>query len=267
MGWRAPPDRVAFPQCISGGTDHERHPRRRDRAALSGRAGGDGRRLHRAGGDRAADRHAASHPDGTRRGARAHRRRAERAGGRAGRRVLRLQQWRVHVAAGDEPAAPGWRRRPTIPAGGSSASIPKTGAVTVLYDIAARTNCSARTTSCSTQHGGFYFTDLGKARARDRDWGGVYYALADGSKIVEVAHPILTPNGIGLSPDGSDALRGGDRDGAAVGVRRAWPRAWCARSRSRRRMAGGSGRRAGRVSALRQPGGRWRRATSASPPW
>ena len=42
----------------------------------------------------------------------------------------------------------------------------------------------------------------GKARARDRDWGGVYYALADGSKIVEVAHPILTPNGIGLSPDG-----------------------------------------------------------------
>ena len=50
--------------------------------------------------------------------------------------------------------------------------------------------------------GGFYFTDLGKARARDRDWGGVYYALADGSKITEVAHPILTPNGIGLSPDG-----------------------------------------------------------------
>ena len=30
----------------------------------------------------------------------------------------------------------------------------------------------------------------------------MYYALADGSKIVEVAHPILTPNGIGLSPDG-----------------------------------------------------------------
>ena len=68
---------------------------------------------------------------------------------------------------------------------------------------AAPTSCSARTTSCSTTQGGFYFTDLGKARARDRDWGGVYYALADGSKIVEVAHPVLTPNGIGLSPDGT----------------------------------------------------------------
>ena len=56
--------------------------------------------------------------------------------------------------------------------------------------------------SCSTALGGFYFTDLGKSRARDRDQGGVYYALADGSHIAEVVHPILTPNGIGLSPDG-----------------------------------------------------------------
>ncbi len=31
----------------------------------------------------------------------------------------------------------------------------------------------------------------------------VYYALADGSRIVEVAHPALTPNGIGLSPNGA----------------------------------------------------------------
>ena len=51
------------------------------------------------------------------------------------------------------------------------------------------------------RNGGFYFTDLGKTRHRDRDQGGVYYAKADGSRIVEVAHPILTPNGIGLSPD------------------------------------------------------------------
>ena len=49
--------------------------------------------------------------------------------------------------------------------------------------------------------GGFYFTDLGKARARDRDHGGVYYAQCDGSGITEIIHPILTPNGIGLSPD------------------------------------------------------------------
>lgn len=51
-------------------------------------------------------------------------------------------------------------------------------------------------------HDGFYFTDLGKSRARTRDHGGVYYARADGSHIVCVAYPVLTPNGIGLSPDG-----------------------------------------------------------------
>src|SRR6185437_15653343 len=45
-------------------------------------------------------------------------------------------------------------------------------------------------------------TDLGKTRARDRDNGVIYYGLADGSKIVEVAYPAVTPNGIGLSPDG-----------------------------------------------------------------
>jgi gluconolactonase len=50
-------------------------------------------------------------------------------------------------------------------------------------------------------HGGFYFTDLGKTRARDIDRGGVYYARADGSLIKEIAYPTLTANGCALSPD------------------------------------------------------------------
>ena len=50
--------------------------------------------------------------------------------------------------------------------------------------------------------GGFYFTDLGKIRARDQDRGAVYYARADGSHIREIVFPISMPNGIGLSPDG-----------------------------------------------------------------
>jgi len=50
--------------------------------------------------------------------------------------------------------------------------------------------------------GGFWFTDLGKRYARRRDHGGLYYALPDGSRIVEVAYPILSANGVGLSPDG-----------------------------------------------------------------
>ena len=47
-----------------------------------------------------------------------------------------------------------------------------------------------------------WFTDHGKIRERDRDEGGVYYAAPDGSSIREVIHPLESPNGIGLSPDG-----------------------------------------------------------------
>ncbi len=49
--------------------------------------------------------------------------------------------------------------------------------------------------------GGFWFTDHGKNRARDRDRGGLYYAAADGSSIAEVVYPLDSPNGVGLSPD------------------------------------------------------------------
>jgi gluconolactonase len=51
--------------------------------------------------------------------------------------------------------------------------------------------------------GGFWFTDHGKGRARDRDRGGLYYATADGRSIREVVYPLDSPNGVGLSPDGS----------------------------------------------------------------
>ena len=51
------------------------------------------------------------------------------------------------------------------------------------------------------RQGGFYFTDLGKRYAHNRDHGGLYYALPDGSKVVELVYPMLTPNGVSLSPD------------------------------------------------------------------
>lgn len=51
--------------------------------------------------------------------------------------------------------------------------------------------------------GGFWFTDIGKSRERDRDTGALYYARPDGSSITEVVHPLTQPNGVGLSPDGS----------------------------------------------------------------
>ena len=50
--------------------------------------------------------------------------------------------------------------------------------------------------------GGFWFTDWGKSRMRDRDVTGVYYARPDGSSIREAIFPLDAPNGIALSPDG-----------------------------------------------------------------
>jgi gluconolactonase len=49
--------------------------------------------------------------------------------------------------------------------------------------------------------GGFWFTDTGKFKGRERDVGSVYYARPDGTGIVEAVHPVESPNGIGLSPD------------------------------------------------------------------
>jgi Gluconolactonase len=49
--------------------------------------------------------------------------------------------------------------------------------------------------------GGFWFSDWGKDRWRDRDITGVYYAQPDGSSIKEMIFPLKSPNGIGLSPD------------------------------------------------------------------
>jgi gluconolactonase len=77
-----------------------------------------------------------------------------------------------------------------------------TGAVECLYHTAGEVPLKGPNDLVFDRRGGFYFTDLGKVRARDMDRGAVYYAKADGSFITEVAFPLVTPNGIGLSPDG-----------------------------------------------------------------
>ncbi len=51
-------------------------------------------------------------------------------------------------------------------------------------------------------HGGFWFTDFGKIRARDADRGSLFYATADGARVVQVARGLYGPNGVGLSPEG-----------------------------------------------------------------
>lgn len=80
-----------------------------------------------------------------------------------------------------------------------------TGELTDLY-----TQCQGRPLRAPNDlvfdaHGGFYFTDHGirDHHARTSDLTCVYYAKADGSHIAEVVYPVDSPNGVGLSPDGT----------------------------------------------------------------
>lgn len=51
--------------------------------------------------------------------------------------------------------------------------------------------------------GGSWFTDTGQSGPEAQDHGAICYARAGGSAAELVVYPVLTPNGIGLSPDGS----------------------------------------------------------------
>ena len=72
-----------------------------------------------------------------------------------------------------------------------------TGAVDTLYDGLRSPNDIV-----FDADGGLWFTDYGKQRALDEDRGAVYYGTTDGAPLVQAAHELLRPNGIGLSPDG-----------------------------------------------------------------
>lgn len=76
-----------------------------------------------------------------------------------------------------------------------------TGEVDTLYDEANGIMLRGPNDLVFDSSGGFWFTDHGKARARQRDRGGLYYAKPDGSSITEVVFPLDAPNGVGLSPD------------------------------------------------------------------
>lgn len=80
---------------------------------------------------------------------------------------------------------------------------PATGSLTTLYDRCGDHPLCGPNDIVFDHQGGFYFTDMGKNRSRDRDHAGLYYGHADGSLITEVAYPLTTANGVGLSPDDS----------------------------------------------------------------
>jgi gluconolactonase len=77
----------------------------------------------------------------------------------------------------------------------------ETGAVEIVYTECDGIPLKGPNDIVFDSQGGFWFTDLGKSRARDRDRTGIFYALPDGSSIHEMVFPLETPNGIALSPD------------------------------------------------------------------
>lgn len=77
----------------------------------------------------------------------------------------------------------------------------RTGESSVIYSECDGNRLCGPNDIVFDQQGGFWFTDHGKTRERDRDRTGVYYATIDGNHISETIFPLEGPNGIGLSPD------------------------------------------------------------------
>jgi gluconolactonase len=78
-----------------------------------------------------------------------------------------------------------------------------TGEVTILYGGCEGHPLIGPNDLVFDDSGGFWFTDHGRWRERDKTHGGLYYAQPDGSEIREVVYPLDGPNGVGLSPDRS----------------------------------------------------------------
>jgi gluconolactonase len=90
-----------------------------------------------------------------------------------------------------------------------------TGRFERLYDKVDEVGLRGPNDIVFDSHGGFYFTDLGKIREREMDRGGLFYGKADGNAVATIARPVMTPNGIGLSPDGK-TLYYAETEGARV---------------------------------------------------
>lgn len=78
----------------------------------------------------------------------------------------------------------------------------QTGAVQTLYTECDGVPLHGPNDIVFDAQGGFWFTDFGKTFDDRIMRGAVYYASTDGRFIRRAAKHLLTPNGVGLSPDG-----------------------------------------------------------------
>jgi gluconolactonase len=80
----------------------------------------------------------------------------------------------------------------------------KTGAFTTLYDACDGLPLNSPNDLVFDSSGGFWFTCYGQSDSEVRRLGALYYARADGSKIVRWRSELISPNGVALSPDGGE---------------------------------------------------------------
>ena len=79
----------------------------------------------------------------------------------------------------------------------------RTGSFATLYDSCDGNPLNSPNDLVFDETGGFWFTTLGYFDGENRRLGAIYYARADGSKIVRWRAGLISPNGIGLSPNGT----------------------------------------------------------------
>jgi gluconolactonase len=76
-----------------------------------------------------------------------------------------------------------------------------TGALTTVYDSCDGRRLIGPNDLVFDKAGGMWFSDHGCSTPEGRKFGGIYYARVDGSHISRQRDHIISPNGIGLSPD------------------------------------------------------------------
>ena len=76
-----------------------------------------------------------------------------------------------------------------------------TGALTTLYSECDGRKLIGPNDIVFDKQGGFWFTDHGCSTPEGRKFGAVYYAKIDGSHVSRQRDHIISPTGIGLSPD------------------------------------------------------------------
>lgn len=94
---------------------------------------------------------------------------------------------------------------PTPPshAGGSIQRVDMaTGAVETIHEACDGRRLIGPNDLVFDRDGGLWFTDHGCSTPDGRKFGALYYARCDGTHIVRARDHLISPNGVGLSPDG-----------------------------------------------------------------